>query len=51
MFSVEFEYIYIYIHRFMVASGLGIAGSGCFSGSEDPAEEGFVSSGCATVSN
>lgn len=40
----------IYV-RFMVASGLGIAGSGCFSGSEDPAEEGFVSSGCATVSN
>lgn len=34
----------------MVASVLGIAGSGCFSGSDDP-EEGFVSLGCAAVSN
>lgn len=34
----------------MVASVLGIAGSGCFSGSDDPAEDVFVF-GCHAVSN
>ena len=40
---IEFSDVFsvIWLYRFMVASVLGIAGSGCFSGSDDPAEEGL----------